>query len=448
MLRIAFVLLILAIGFRYSFKHPFYVLLFYLWMAYFRPEQWLWWDFLSQFRLSTVLGVWLLVSTVFSGERFRLGTGPLLLFAFMLQCVISTGLSPASAAAWPYVIEFGKVVAIGYMMTVLITTEERLRQALIVIAMSLGFEGAKQGLTELIIHPGSQNLNSWPMLGDNNGVAVGMLMLTSILLCLVATEKGKYTRRVFQVMALGTLYRALSTYSRGGFVAAAVLGLHHLARSSKRGRAILAIVVACAIIAPALPDAFWDRMATIGPSVAREGDEDDSVRSRLHFWSVATSMAQDRPFFGVGQNAFNEMYDRYDSSFGLYGIGRSVHSSWFGILAELGIPGLFLFVALFLGAFGTTIRVRRAARTEPRLANLAAYGNAIEAGLLVMVVGGAFVPFQYNEMVWHFLALSMVVGRLAKPQMAELAAPEMRISRPVGQSPAPTLARVGARPLR
>ena len=42
MLRTIFVLGIAAIGFRYAMKSAFYSLLFYLWIAYFRPENWVW----------------------------------------------------------------------------------------------------------------------------------------------------------------------------------------------------------------------------------------------------------------------------------------------------------------------------------------------------------------------------------------------------------------------
>jgi probable O-glycosylation ligase (exosortase A-associated) len=255
-----------------------------------------------------------------------------------------------------------------------------------------------------------------------------MLMLTALLVCLAATATATWEKRLFRFMSIGTTYRALSTYSRGGFLACCALGLHYFAWSRRRLRTVLALVVVAAIITPALPDSFWMRMRTIetvvptsSTSLMPGGEEpDDSISGRLHFWSVATSMAADRPFIGVGQNAYNSVYDRYDWSYGRYGFGRSVHSSWFGVLAELGYPGLLLFATLFVGAFATTMRVRHAAKSLPELRNVAAYATAIEASLIVFVVGGAFVPFQYNEMVWHLLALSMAVGRLAT---AKLGAP-------------------------
>ena len=52
--------------------------------------------------------------------------------------------------------------------------------------------------------------------------------------------------------------------------------------------------------------------------------------------AVAIRMANAHPLFGIGHNAYNTAYNAYDFSKGAYGSGRSVHSSFFGILAELG----------------------------------------------------------------------------------------------------------------
>ena len=68
-------------------------------------------------------------------------------------------------------------------------------------------------------------------------------------------------------------------------------------------------------------------------------------------------MAAQNPVFGVGLNAFNKAYDDYDFLKGGYGKGRSVHSSWFGMLAELGYVGFTLYVSILILAVVTCHRV-------------------------------------------------------------------------------------------
>jgi O-antigen ligase len=178
---------------------------------------------------------------------------------------------------------------------------------------------------------------------------------------------------------------------------------------------------------------FWERMSTIKTAAdvvsgnPDEGDDpnadpeslDGSSAARLHFWSVAIDMARDRPITGVGHNCYNVAYDQYDTAQGHFGHQRSVHSAWFGMLAELGFPGFMLFVALIGVTFMACQRARRAAKAAAEHAHLANFAFAIEAGLIAFMVGGSFVPFQYNEMLWHTFGLGIALNALAVKALAD-----------------------------
>jgi hypothetical protein len=38
---------------------------------------------------------------------------------------------------------------------------------------------------------------------------------------------------------------------------------------------------------------------------------------------------------------------------------------------------------------------------------------AIQAAFAACLVGGSFLPFQYNEILWHFVGLSMALRAIA-----------------------------------
>lgn len=418
MLRSLVVLAIIAIGIRYSFKGAFYTLLFYLWLAYFRPDYWLWTDFVSPLRLSFVVGVVLLISAAFSKERLRLGFGPLLFLAFFGHTLVSTILSVRVEYSMPYWQEFAKTIVVCYLMIVLITTEERLRLVLLVIALSLGFEGAKQGWAELIRRPGAVNTNEWPMLGDNNGVAMGMLMLVPLWIALASTANRVWERRTGYFFAAGVAYRAISTYSRGGFLAALALGAFYLTYTKRKAVALSIAALAAIALTFVLPSQFWERMGTIRTAAERADGIDESAAGRWHFWGVATWMANDNPFFGVGHNAYHVAYDRYDDSDGRFGRARAVHSSWFGILAEQGYLGFALFAAILARAFFVCLHARRALRSCANPGNLPAYADAIQAGLIVATIGGSFISVHYTELLWHTMALAMVIELLVSERIA------------------------------
>src|SRR5205823_3760146 len=137
---------------------------------------------------------------------------------------------------------------------------------LIVIALSLGFEGAKQGWVTLFRNPGGINENFLPMLGDNNGVAVGMLMLVPVFIALAQTSQTAWERRFHQFFLVGVAYRAISTYSRGAFLAAGALAIVYVLRSKRKVRSALGTAFLAVTLLSVLPQSFWDRMSTIPTS--------------------------------------------------------------------------------------------------------------------------------------------------------------------------------------
>jgi probable O-glycosylation ligase (exosortase A-associated) len=278
------------------------------------------------------------------------------------------------------------------------------------MTLSLGFEATKQGWVYLLLMPGTTNANDVPFLGDNNAVAVGMFMLLPIALALAETASRRWERYVWIVVAVGVGYRGLTTYSRGGFLTAGVLLFLYILRSKRhRIRRTVMALAAAGILLSTMPQAFWARVDTI--AVEEEGERDASAASRLYFWQVAVDMARANPLLGVGHSAFNYAYDDFDRTEGEYGMSRSVHSSWFGLLSEGGFLGFGLVVCAFLRALLQNRRIYRELGPDDPRSKLA---KGVQNGLLAFAVGGSFVAMQYNEMLWHFIGLSFAAPMLLK----------------------------------
>jgi len=410
MLRLTIIFSMITIGTFYALQGPFYAFLFYLWNAYFRPEIWLWSNSLQAIKLSYVIGFYTIIITLLSRKKFVLNTRIVLISIFLVQTFFSTMASSYYEYSWPFWQEFLKINVIGYLMLILIDDFSKLRLTLLVITLSLGLEGARQGWFSLLTSPGSPNMNPLPFLGDNNGVAVGMLMLVPVVGLLAQTASWKWARPAYGVLLIGVFYRALSSYSRGAFVACIALAVIYWLQSRYKFRTLMSLLIVMMIIVATLPEAFWIRMNTIQ---TYEEEEDESALGRLHFWQVALVMAQGHPFFGIGFNAYNEAYDAYDFSQGKYGRMRSVHSSPLGITAELGFLGLALYALILLCAFRSCSRVAQLVTGHPELIHLESTSIALRSSFCVYLVGGSFLPFQYNEMFWHFIFLSFILDQVA-----------------------------------
>jgi O-antigen ligase len=178
---------------------------------------------------------------------------------------------------------------------------------------------------------------------------------------------------------------------------------------------LLGMVLVIVVVLPTLPDAFWSRMQTIQTYEEDEG----SALSRLHFWAVASEMAKANPLLGVGYLGYNLSYDDYDFSYGEYGIKRSVHSAYFGVLSELGYLGAILFGLIVFCAFRSCHRVRRFVKTNAKPLAGEKYAAALEASLVTFLVGSLFLSFHSSEMFWHYVGLTIALERIVTEQNFE-----------------------------
>jgi probable O-glycosylation ligase (exosortase A-associated) len=430
MLRMIFVILIILFGAGASLFSPFYALLFYLWNAYFRPDDWTYGGFIASLNLSFIIGAWVLLATAVSLPRIRVSTRVILLALFFADSLFCTYYSEHPYWSWNSWVEFSKVLIITYVIILLTTDRIRYRTVLTIIAVSLGFECAKQGWAQLYIAPGAQNNNVIVFLGDNNGVAVGTMMLVPIISALAQTATRKWEKFGWRFLVIGVFMRGITTYSRGGFLSASVLGVFGLIRSPKKFRALIGTAVIVLIVTSVMPQQFWDRMNTINVS---DEERDDSAAGRLHFWNIARIMAAAKPLTGVGFAAYSQSYETYNGP-GEFTGERAVHSVWFGLLAELGYPGLILFVLLWGSSLWSCWRVSAKCKKDPDRRDLRLYANALMTSLVTFAVGGTFLSFQYNEMIWHFIGLSSTLSFLVNEEPVRVATAAPAVALP--QQPA------------
>jgi probable O-glycosylation ligase (exosortase A-associated) len=382
MLRLIFVFIIIMVGVSASIFSPFYALLFYLWNAYFRPDDWTYGGLIASLNLSLIIGGYLLLATFLSMPRLRVSRRVILLFLFFIDSLACTIYSEHPAWSWTAWIVFSKVLIITYIIVLLTTDRHRYRMVLTIIAISLGFEFAKQAYAQLIIAPGAQNNNPSPFLGDNNGVALGTMMLVPIIGALAQTATRRWERLGYRFLLVGVFMRGITTYSRGGFLAASVLGMFAIFRSPRRFRALIGAGVLAGLVLTVMPERFWERIGTIN---APEEQRGDSAEGRLHFWNVALIMANAKPLTGVGFDGFSQSYEAYNTS-GEFPGERASHSVWFGLLADMGYPGLILFVLLWASSIWSCSRLSAKCKRDPQQRDLRVYADA----LLTSLVGRSY----------------------------------------------------------
>jgi probable O-glycosylation ligase (exosortase A-associated) len=260
------------------------------------------------------------------------------------------------------------------------------------------------------------------MLADNNDLSLALSMAVPMLFYLGYTERNEAVRRAFWVALPLTVVTIVLTHSRGGFLSVCAAAAVLIWRSRNR---LLGIAAGCVIALAALllaPAEYKERLTTM-----LEPSKEGSAASRLKAWGIATGMALDNPFFGVGMNKFQRHYDQYNTE---RVVGEEVivaHSSYFQIWAECGTPALLLYFSLLFSSFATCWRIRQMARQRYFTSWIINYATMFEASLVAFMVGSTFLNRAHFDLFYHWVSLVIVFGVVARREMSDEARHPLRV---------------------
>jgi O-antigen ligase len=227
--------------------------------------------------------------------------------------------------------------------------------------------------------------------------------------------------RLFAALSLCILAVAfVRTGSRGGFIALVALTAFIVLRYTAialRWRIAATAIIALVVVATA-SDQYWTQMGTI-LSDADYNRTDES--GRIQIWQRGIGYMFRNPVFGVGPGNF-QAAEGMLSSFAArqqLGVGvrwNAAHNSYIQVGAELGIPGLLIFIAIIASTFGALRRANLsyASEDEDRGDSPRALTNALTASLVAFVVGAYFLSLVYTELFYTLVAMSVGLCKVAR----------------------------------
>lgn len=430
MLRAIFVSVLLTFGIGAALWSRYAALLVYVWFALFRPQEWIWFD-ITSLRLSLVLAILLVVPCLITGVLPTLAN-PLSIGAILafVACLLAQTNAANPEVGWLWIDQFGRLLLVSLLATTLLNTPRRLMLFMAVVAASIGFHSAKAGVTALT---GGGTYFAAGLAGpfvDNNGYALAVAMILPFLWA--SWQYFRLGSKLEQWGARGCLWAVplsmltvVGTMSRAGFLALAAATFTYIMLQRRRVAALAGGALICLVALPfvPLPEGYFDRLQTIR---SYEEQQEASALSRLYFWRIAMDMVADQPL-GIGLRNFEFTYDRYDTR-GEFGTGRSVHSSHFQVLAELGYFGALVWCSMFAYAVARTLSIRRAAMkgtlSEGDRRFFFWSANALLVSMVAFVVGGAFIALALNDLTWYTFAMVAALDRMAAAaKRAAVAAP-------------------------
>lgn len=247
---------------------------------------------------------------------------------------------------------------------------------------------------------------------DANGIAAAIA--PSLVLCLYYfwVDKRWFNRLLITIAGAFIANGIILINSRGSFLGIiASLGyfmfymyFSSFQRQYQKGMAILITVLGLAGAATLIDKSTLERFETI--TETKVTTEKETGGTRVLFWLAALDMAKDHPF-GAGFQGFNYYAPFYISEEVDTGgnRNRTVHSSWFEALSEIGYLGLFAFCMMFYTAF----KSMKQCKIELRKHNMVdQYFKiiALEGALIAFIVAMTFLNRMRAEILYWCILYS------------------------------------------
>jgi O-antigen ligase len=241
---------------------------------------------------------------------------------------------------------------------------------------------------------------------------------------------SKLSRFFGWACALAILLVSLRTASRTGLLTILLYaGVIFIAASIvNKLKMILAVVFFGVLLAATLPRQTLVRYSTMftdpGLSDSAATAADDGVvasaegsrllRQRLFRYSL--QMALQHPLFGVGMGNFAPVAEGISSKEQESTASKQPHSVYNQIAAEVGFPGLLLYVAMLVASFRACFRVRKATRGLPSQKSRYVLANCLLLTLLAFAVTNFLATSAYGIYLPIFTALAVLLERHVQPE--------------------------------
>jgi hypothetical protein len=230
--------------------------------------------------------------------------------------------------------------------------------------------------------------------------------------------RGKMWQKLLALFALAFVLNALILInSRGAFLALVISTSYYLflfMRTKTVTKFMKAAIMLIAAFVFGLfillsDDVFWDRMGTLETSIDASVSQEGHVE-RTYYWFKTFDVLQDYPL-GVGPRGYEWLSSQYIPKAFLSRTTntRAVHSTYFEVLSEYGVHGLFLFIGIIVATFRYSGRLKKALLKEGRYEP---YFMAIslESALLAFLVAAGFIDRLYAEVFYWLIGFIAVFG--------------------------------------
>jgi O-antigen ligase len=366
--------------------------------------------------LGSAIATRLRIGDVIPGQRVLVASLALLLVWLSMSVLWASD----ARMAWQELEPWFTAAAVVMLVATTIGSASQLRLVLAallcgaLLSSVIGLIGAGPHTPPAVGYPAPPSDRFTGAEGNPNDLASQLLPVIVLAGGLAADRLQRSLRLVLVVAAAGVTIAFAATQSRGGLVAAAIV-LLAAAVIYRRHRREVAVAIALVVAVAGLTVALYPS------ALSRITSFDDGGAGRSTLWLVAWRIGRDLAPEGAGLNNFRVVAPNYVRQPGsLRYVGQIdyphiVHNTYLQLLAETGVIGLCLFVAVAAACLSAA---RRAMKVFERVgrADLARLSRVVLLAGVAVLATQLFDTTVDDMRFWVVLALGPALLTVASHQ--------------------------------
>ena len=305
-------------------------------------------------------------------------------------------------------LEFGKLWLIALVAVCTLRDRPRARLFMLIFLGAFALYPVRGALVNYFVGGYSvQGRAIWNYIYANpNDLAALTLLALSVTAAFFVAEPRGWLRRLSFAGLVVLPILILLTQSRGVFIGLVFFAVVALAGHRNKIRIAGFAFVVLIASTMVLPSSAWERLGMVktlgsgGVEALDKVNDEGSAGQRYEIWRTSFRIIRDHPVSGIGWSAYPRANALYAPRLG----ARDTHSTYLNIAAEIGIPGLLLFL-LVIGVVATRAELarRRLVRLQPV--------DALQIRLLLLGLAGfliAGVFGSYGKLTFLYLHLVLI----------------------------------------
>ena len=380
-----------------------------------------------------------IIGVFFQKEKFRIPSFVWLLLLYVVWCLLASIFSDYWNLATESLIDRLKMVAMVLTIINVVRTPRQFWIFLLFIIfcfMIYPIRGALMNYIGGYTVFGRALWNS-TYANPNDLAALAMLGLGVMLSIALAPSQQRYIRWAVSISAVATVTVIFLTQSRGAIVGLVVgFGAVAFKALTKNSRRVLLAILTIAVLAVSIPESAWERYAGMSKltntQTISDADPEGSADQRWRIAKTAWRIWLDHPLLGTGLNSYVTVNTIYAPDIG----ARDTHNTYLNLAAELGTPGLLIWLSCVASVFSVARHHLRSTSLQPgAMFDL----RWIQRALIGFMVAGVFGSYSRLNLFYFALALLWLSVDLSGNLSSSPSDPSRLKSRSLGrQQPAPS----------